>query len=405
MTPFQLFRTVLAASFVLLAAVLPAHAGVTLTSGVDLNNNPCDIISWMDSMGKPRVLWIVKGTPGAFVSRYTYYVKGQLVDARPRENYPPWGFLVLANHWHPENSGNFVTSAGNSSAGSSSYLSKVTPKVAFTGQNHLVWQGSFKMRMDPANAMQGFYITIQYFIVNGRDDFTWSVAYDGGDAPEGYIWSDNRSPYGDFDFDGDGSSNEALSGLGWGTLYRFKTLGSHLGKDSAWDYMQPNTIPYIWMWKDTTMNDREMGIVKNQPYSEQNSGMECHVGGCGEFAAPPSKGRGMPSNIGCIGYQLNSYAGFTGERFTWGSNYKNAWGLFGNGKGVFENGHGEAFGTYTYDNQYPVNAWSMNVEIGSWSSQGVPRLVADTESIYASKLTVSAGTAVAQGPRGPGNFL
>lgn len=389
------------------------RAGVTLNSGTDPLGNACDVVSWTDSVGSTRTVWIKNANPGAFITRYTWYAGATLVDSRVRENYPPWGFMTLVNHWHPDSTGNFVASCN-----SADITSPLVKSVVFQGPNHLIWRGTFRMRMDPTNVVPGsWYNTVEYTFSAGRDDFVFSCAYDSSDVAQANLWSDMRGPYGDFDFDGDASANEVISGIGWGSTYKFRTTGSTLSQSSAWDYTQPNSVPYIWQWKDATLNDRELGIVQNQPYAVQAGSMELHVGNCALAGAwgtanagmPPTSGTGLPTNMGCVGYQLNSYgvAGtlYKGQRFTWGTVWRNAWGLFGNGKGVFEEGHQDAFALYTYNNQYPVNAWSWNVLLGRYSDGGTTSLVNDTQAAYSCTLTASVGSVVSSGPRGPGNYV
>jgi hypothetical protein len=396
-------------TFLLLSTCLWAPGGltaVTLSTGNDPQGNACDIVGWTDAAGQPRMVWIKKSNPGGFITRYTWVNNGTPVDARVRENYPPWGFLVLVNHWKPDTTGNYVTSCN-----AANLTVPLSSSVPFHGAHHLIWRGTFRMKMDPADTIS-WYNTVQYVFTDGRNDFLFSTAYDSSDMAEANLQSDMRSPYGEIDWDGNGSSIEPISGIGWGTTYKFKStepLGGNLSDNSPWDYTQPNSIPYIWQWKDSTKENAELAIVQNQRYVDQAAGGELHTGGCSAFPAPPSTGTRMGDIPGaykaCVPYQLNVYANWTGQRFTWGSVFRNIWGLFGNGLPPFANGHYDALGLYTYTDQYPVNAWSWNVLVGRWSDGGQAALVSDTENIYASSLSASVGTVVLSGPRGPGNYV
>lgn len=405
-------RTTRALLLFALLGLSPALSALTQSAGTDPLGNACDVISWSDAAGQTRTVWIKNTSPGAYITRYTYYAGATLVDARVRENYPPWGFLVLTNHWMPDTTGNFV-----SSCNAPDLTVPLTRSIVFQGAHHLLWRGTFRMRMNPTATppFADWYNDVDYFFQDGRNDFVYSTAYDSSDMAEANMRSDIRGPYGDFDFDGNGSANEAISGLGWGTKYKFRTTSAPLSASSTWDYTQTNNIPYVWQWKDAGAGDREFGLVQNQPYKDQGAGCEYHSGSL--IAQPPSSGAGLPNGSNYflgLPYQMNSYGStaiYVGERFTWGSVYHNGWGLFGNGKGVFEEGHGEALGSLTYGTaqngfmQYPVNAWSHNVLIDRYSDNGLTALVDDTERAYGCTLTASVGSVVTTGPRGPGNYV
>ena len=387
-------------------------SALSLGSGPDPLGNACDTVTWLDANGQSRTVWIKSSSPGAYITRYTYYAGATLVDARVRENYPPWGFLVLTNHWMPDTTGNFVTSCN-----ASDLTVPLTRSIPFQGAHHLIWRGTFRMRMNPTatGPFADWYNDVDYLFQDGRNDFVFTCAYDSSDMPQASLRSDIRGPYGDFDFDGNGSANEAISGLGWGTKFKFRTTSAPLSASSSWDYSQTNNIPYVWQWKDAGAGDREFGLVQNQPYKDQGAGCEYHTGSM--IAQPPSTGAGLPDGSNYflgLPYQMNSYGSsaiYVGERFTWGSVYHNAWGLFNNGKGVFEEGHGEALGSLLYGTaqngfmQYPVNAWSHNVLIDRYSDSGLTNLVADTDRAYGCTLTASVGSVIVSGPRGPGSYV
>jgi hypothetical protein len=179
-------------TFLLLSTCLWAPGGltaVTLSTGNDPQGNACDIVGWTDAAGQPRMVWIKKSNPGGFITRYTWVNNGTPVDARVRENYPPWGFLVLVNHWKPDTTGNYVTSCN-----AANLTVPLSSSVPFHGAHHLIWRGTFRMKMDPADTIS-WYNTVQYVFTDGRNDFLFSTAYDSSDMAEAKLQSDMRSPY------------------------------------------------------------------------------------------------------------------------------------------------------------------------------------------------------------------
>ncbi len=387
----------------------------SVTTGTDQFGRNCDVVTWTDSTGNPRSVWIVNQTPGSFISKMTYVVGGNTVTA----TVPTTGFAfcTLVNHYYSTSTasndnygGNYTSNNGASNPastqpGGSTYVqgAGVNRTIAFSGAHHLVWQANFQMYEHPWESSDEWYITVQYVFVDGRDDFIFSDSYDSGAIPALNTGGSNQqgssalAPYDDFSYDGVGNTmTDAQSGIGFGTNYKFATnytSGGSLSASTGWTYNVANTIPYAWMYKDATKTDREMGEVQNQPYSEKDAGYNAYWA----MTAPPSTGVTMPSTLP---YQMNEFASYVGMRFTWGTQYT-----------CFQNNHTDGQSAYPAGGPtgswgvYPVNAGSFNILVDQYTNQGVPKLITDTENIYKSTLTAATGTVVTTGPKGPGNYL
>jgi lysophospholipase L1-like esterase len=393
----------------LLLTLASRSHGLSVAPGLDQFGRASDVVSWADSGGQTRSVWIVHATPGAFISKMTYMAAGSLVTAQAPST--GFAFCTLVNHHIDNYGGAFTSSEGLSNPpslynGGSTYAVSLTASVAFAGAHHLVWDGSFQMYAHPwettptASAADVWYITIQYCFVDGRDDFIFSNAYDSGAMPQSTMNSTNLAPYCDFNFDGQGSpETSSISGIGIGTLYKFLATGGPLTDTSPWTYSAPNTIPYAWMFKDATLDDRELGAVQNQPYLEKDAGCNFYL--AGTFPYPPynsTPGQLLPNSSSGTAYllpfQMNSEANYAGERFTWGTPYT-----------AFQNSHTDGLNTKSSWNVYPINASSFSMLIDSYSSGGVPALVSDTANLYASSLGAIQGSVVTSGPQGPGNYV
>jgi hypothetical protein len=400
----------MACSFLILAALLAGSAAaVTVTSGTDQFGRNCDIVTWTDSTGNPRAVWIVNQTPGSFISKMTYFVNGGPVTATVPST--SFAFCTLVNHFYSSSTsynddegGNYTSNNGTSDPasaqpGGSTYVegAGVTRTLAFSGAHHLVWQGSFQMYSHPWESAEEWYITVQYLFIDGRDDFNFSNAYDSGAIPQADLGSTNIAPYCDFSYDGVGNpETDPQSGIGFGTIYQFASdyaSGKTLNASTGYTYNAANTIPYAWMYKDASLTNREMGAVQNQPYSEKDAGYNSYW----DMPVPPSTGVTMPGNIP---FQLNEFAGYVGMRFTWGTQYTS-----------FQNNHTDGLSIYPAGGPtgswgvYPVNAGSFNILIDPYTNQGVSQLIVDTQNIYQSTLTATLGSVVTTGPKGPGNYV
>src|SRR6185369_7342846 len=107
-----------------LFALSPRAFGASVAAGTDQFGRSCDVVSWSDSTGNPRSVWIVKQTPGSFISKMTYVIAGNTVTA----TVPTTGFAfcTLVNHYYSTSTayndnqgGNYTSNNGASNPPSS----------------------------------------------------------------------------------------------------------------------------------------------------------------------------------------------------------------------------------------------------------------------------------------------
>jgi len=108
--------------YLFLALSTPLGA-TSATTGTDQFGRTCDLVTWTDSTGNPRTVWIVNQTPGSFISKMTYYAGGSLVTA----TVPTTGFAfcTLVNHYYSASTnfndnfgGNYTSNNGASNPAS-----------------------------------------------------------------------------------------------------------------------------------------------------------------------------------------------------------------------------------------------------------------------------------------------
>lgn len=151
-------------------------------------------------------------------------------------------------------------------------------------------------------------ITIHYFVRAGRNDFVYAVAFDTSKTQG--LGADTRTPYVEFDWEGNGNYGGQISGFGWAAANRqFRTIGAPLSAKSEWDWTRECVIPHVIEWKDEQTGDAEIGLVQTQTYAQ-------HDAGAGWWKQWGNKGKGLPENWN-LTYQLNAYQGFTSKKTTW----------------------------------------------------------------------------------------
>jgi hypothetical protein len=349
--------------------VQPA-VGLTIQKSVAVGTKKCDVVTWTDANGKQRSVSFVRADgdhakfQGGYVQRYTYYVgetmKTGLAWDASQENVSGLGCAV--NHHK-----------GASSSKSDS--TDATTGFVFEGANHCLWR--FRSKFSGAGQTVG--LTIDWLISQGRNDVLWAVSYDCTGNPT-FNW-DARGPYFQFDWDGDGKFYEGpISGIRWGDHYKFRTT-TFSGAASAWDYSQPNVIPYMALHKDASIGDVESGVVQTQPWTSQDAGgywwAQGHWG---------KTGTGMMENWNCP-FQLNAYEGYSSEKMAWGTNF----GYVGNAAYA------------RLDNKPQVGAphqgYSTYIILNRYSDGLTEAMISSLETVQRTALSATKGTVVAAGPR------
>jgi len=361
---------------VVIAVIVPGRsnaapaqaAGITVAQNVALGGKHCDQVTWTDANGKARSIWLVRadgdpGYSGGYIDQYTYYIDGAQKTGKSDATQPGVAGLGCAVNHHSSASVSKANSSGASTG------------IVFQGPNHLLWR--FHSTYSGDGSTVG--LTIDWLITQGRNDVLWAVSYDAtGQAT--FNW-DARGPYFQFDWDGDGHFYDgAISGIRWGDKYKFKTT-SYSGTTSAWDYTQPNTIPYMTTWKNASIGDLEAGVVQTQTWAQQDSAgywwAASHWG---------QTGTGMMENWNCP-YQLNSYEGYAGEKMAWGTSF----GFVGNPA------YARVDGTTAVGS--PHQGYSTYIILNKFSDGLTDAMINSMAAVQGATLTTSQGTVVTSGPR------
>ena len=362
------------------------------------NSYNCDVYRWYDSAGKQRTAALSRnnaadpgGSRGGVLYQYRFTPAGATTErvisgTGAHSAYNGFGYVVT--HY----------------TGGNAYVSNLTTGTytkVFTGRHHAIHQ--FKLTY-PINGI-AITATIHWYFATGQDNPVYAITYDTSAAGTGgfTVDIDSRSPYGDMQFGGDGT-NPNVSGVAWGDKYKFTSLGDPVTPQSAWDYSQPNTVPYTQMW--ITSPDAEMGAVQTQTWLQHNTGGSWFTANWGLTSANRNIGDGssfagwsvawmMPTNWQWP-YQLNQYEMMDDSSAT--SSKRCAWGLpFGAVGSTSYDGYGG--GTFS---GHPFQSYSVATVIGQHSTSAVQAQVTRTERALAATLTVSTGTLVASGPGGAG---
>lgn len=376
-----------------LVPLISLHAATTAAAPIDsasadVDGTPTRAITWTDRSGAERTVHVL--TDNHRIVRYEYSIDGeQVVDDAVGD----YGIGNFVNHGGCD-AGAVVTWVG---------VLDYSAEAVLTGPHHFIWRSTFRFSMC-THPDVAWRVTNEYLFVTGEDGFVQTASYDSSDLDSGLeVGDDMRGPYNQTTWPGDGP----ISGFGWGSEYKFVTLEPIPDGDAnvaggvavAWDWSEPNSIPYVWEWADPAQGgavDREYGIVQNQPYREQDFGGGFY--GCSDCfpAPPPTEGEALPA-AWAMPSQMSSYdSNYRSGRITWGQTY-----------GTFENGHPNDTGNVADmgDHFRPVNAWSWTHVVGKFSDAGVSARVRDTENAYATSFTAEVGHVHTEGPRGPGDFV
>lgn len=347
-------------------------AAMSLDPGVNLGGFVSDRYHWSDSACRPRTAALVRndvadpgGSYGGYLRELTYQLDGTPVTARGTgvNNWNGWGYVV--NH--------YASSADVSKRHSGTY------RTVFAGQHHAIHE--FKVRMNPGGPVDA---TVHWFFASGRSAPVYFITYDATPSGPNVVAADSRAPYGDLAFEG---TSGPIGGVAWGDKYRFTTTTGPVSIGTAWDYTQPNVVPYVRMWSQSV--DAEMGAVQTQTWATQPSGGDYASGQLrnecwGKTSA--TKGSGcsetgwnMPTDY-LWPYQLNQYeidSTTSSHRVAWGTTYGaigrtsySAWGMTLSG--------------------YPTLAYSVFMTLGPKSQSATMAQVAEVERMVLAQVTGAA---------------
>lgn len=331
--------------------------------------------TWYDSQGLPRSAALVKndrqdpsGHQGGFLRQFTYRMGSttRVVDGSST-THPGFGYTV--NHY--------------GSTAALSYNFAGTYDAVLRGRHHAIHQFTWRVQMGgPVD------VTVQWFFATGRDHPVWAVTFDSSPSGPDVVNADTRAPYGDLQWDGGLDSD--VEAVGWGDHYKFRSLGSPITLNNAWDYSQPNTVPYVVEYAGQP--DAEMGLVQSQSYLQHDAGGYWFYDQWGNTDADGP----MPEDWNWP-YQLNQYElpwGSSSKRLAWGANY-----------GAVGQTHYAAYGEPGPGGSltgYPYQSYSVFVVLDRHSLTPVARQVTEIENVQATTLTASVGSVVTSGPAGLG---
>jgi hypothetical protein len=362
---------------VLALASAYAQGQVKIEPKVTVNGSVCDKLVWVDAAGKERTVSVVvdkdkEKFAGGYAVDITYYADGALRDCKAGGGGTGgFGHLVM----HGGNPRGWATSKEDAK--------KIECLPLFEGANHAI----YRARMDVLTSGGMVPCTVDYFVRTGRNDFIWAVTFDTSATTK--LVADTRSPYIDFDWEGDGKINEPISGLGWAAgSKQFRTLDEKLTAGTKWDWTKDCNIPHIIEWKTKAMGDAEVGLVQTQTYAQHDAGS------AGWNDAVGKSGTGLPAgnDVWKLSYQLNCYQGYGTKRATWMMPY----GAVGSEKYDIFDGSRKASGK-------PFQSYSVLCLLDKYSDGGVDALVNEMAIVQEfCKCTATTGTVAAKGPAGAG---
>jgi hypothetical protein len=251
-------------------------------------------------------------------------------------------------------------------------------------------------------------VTIDWLIATGRDNPLWSVTLDLNGAPDNAISADSRAPYGDMAFDGaaNGGFGDTVMGVAWGDHYKFTSTGaSPVTFNSSWNWSQPNTIPYVYLWTQNV--DAEMGIVQSEDIAKQDAGgyfgqqawthTSADAGSPGHCSTTPfSNGNYvMPCDFNwpyqSINYAIGLNSSTNDKRLAWGAEF----GFLG--KTSYSGNDGSTIAVPLKRESY-----STYVVLHKHSAGATAAQITQVENAMSSTMSASVGTVRTGGPAGVG---
>lgn len=326
-----------------------------------------DKISWIDSQGWVREAYFSKSGSGSdrqdigFINKFSYQIRpGKRIDCEAQKGAEgEEAMCFTVNHF----------SGKATSQRSDGFQFDSHPQ--FVGKHHLVYRTSFwqyATNQSPPDS-PAFLVTIDWVFMDGMDHFLYCITYDCSkffkEKGKPFI-NDCRSPYTSFDWDGNGIKEEEISGFEYGTDRKFVSHDM-----LTYTSTNLNSIPYVWQYRKGT--DAEIGYVQTTEFSDHRGGgegwgvgVESPAGIWGGKQPEFKFGSLKDVDIWRLHYQMNGYQDYKDNRITWGLPYGSVDGGFGSTP--------------------PYQSYSLMIQLGSYSSGGVKRLVQETETVFSSNV-------------------
>lgn len=364
---------------------------VSLDAGVSVGTYTADQYRYFDSRCQPRTAALARlsttsvgGDHGGFLRRYTYTHQGQVRTCNGNDGADAYhGFGYVVNH---------CQGCGVAGDYSSSWEHAGATQLVLKGRHHAIHEFKWALQLGGP-----FTATVHWLFATGRSHPIYAITYDVSGSAVNVVRGDSRSPYGDIKWDATGGPVE---GIAWGEQYRFTTTGSGpVTWATAWDYTQPNSVPFAMQWSTTA--DAEMGIVQTEPFAKHVAGGDY---GNGQLAqncwAKTSQNKGAqcaePGKSLPIfwlwPYQLNQYeldSTTASHRLAWGTNM-----------GAIGQSTVSAFGRMF--SGYPYLSYSTFVVFGGRQERAVDAELAQIEAAAGTEVVGLLGTPASQAPGGAG---
>lgn len=365
----------------------PVPGQIVLEPARSFDGYLSDVFTWLDSRGKARSAALVRNTardPSGYTGGYLRQLTYEKPDGTAmtvkggRPDHPGWGYTI-----------NHLNGTGNLW---SSLYQLGTYRQVLLGPHHVIHEFAFDATGWPNGPVT---IVLHWFFATGKDHPLWSVTYDMTRAPADRLDSDDRAPYGDLTFEN--GTGGTVDGVAWGDAYKFTTTGpGPVLNSSAWDYSQPNRIPYVHMWNNAT--DSEMGSVQTVDFTTKDAGGTWLYNNWGRTSANKVVGPGSPSSQTMPidwnwPFQLNQYEISSGET----RSKRMAWGLR---RGAIGNRLYDGYGDQRQLSGYPYQSHSNYLVLGAKSAGAVAAQIAEIEASLDSTLVASRGAVRTSGPEG-----
>lgn len=388
----------------------PAGNGLVQEQNVTVAGMLSDRFTWRDSLARPRVAVLAQnngapgpgGARGGALREFRYQTPANATRVAGVTNYgnggyAGFGYVVSHSAW-----------VGNVCAGDDSPLGGFIPgqfQRVFTGRHHAIFRftQNYPRNCRESGAPQSvpLPVTIDWVFATGRDHPLWAVTFDMSGLPANYLNDDSRAPYGELEFDGDGS--QLVSGVAWGDLWKFTTTSAPLTLGSSWTWNQPNTVPYVKEW--ITGTDATMGLVQTQPLLQHDAGggrnpwwhdmtqfwnKTSPDGPAGDGYLMPWQGEWPYQSIA---WSLGAATPTNNTRLTWGTQF----GFLG--QTSYESN------TNAGDNGplrpgHPRQSYSVYVVLGAHSTGPVEAQRSEIEVVQTLTLSASIGSVATGGPAG-----
>jgi len=356
-----------------------------------------DVFRWRDAQNKERSAALVRndaqdpaGFYGGYVRRFTYQkADGSTLIAQGGHHagHPGWGYTLH----HQRNLPDRDTLSSRRAPG--------TYRQVFVGKHHAIHEYSWNVLRTQGElpayppVVRPIKITIRWLFANGKDAPVWAHTIDASAIAVNTFNADDRSPAGELAFDGNDAG--AVSGVGWGDRYRFRTTTAPLSLDSAWDYTVANRVPYVHAWSDAA--NAEMGATQTWDWQHEDAGYGWLYPNWGRTSANKIVSDGTPATQTMPAewnwtYQLNQWElghDPASKRMQWGTNY-----------GAVGQASYPAYGDDRSLTGYPFTTRSVRMALGPKGAT-----LAEVDQVARSldvSFTAAEGSVATSGPKGFG---